>query len=597
MALPYRRVFISYRRADSKSLTLAIRLRLSQEDDLDVFQDITNIPDGYDFRTYLSEGVSECDVLLVVIGDKWVSIADEQGNRRLDNPDDFVRIEVRTGLERKESCLVLPVLVNGAQPPTETQLPDDLKPLAVLNMRRKVREDDDFETDMQRIIDAIRQFTPGERPSAFRSKGAPHQAAFRQNQAVADFYEALDEGDLSAAEALLGQIARYKASNPTKLLSFNIDDSQAMIDERRLHEQREEEYDALRVMAKRNPRGLDKALHAFWRAFPDYDPDNLQSQAVPPAAPQPAAPSPPQSPSPTPAGRGGGQSAAPQASERLSPLSPRGTSSGRGAGAEGDYLARARAFVGKRNRDWTPAIAKLGELLSGSPLPDMEFCLVPPGTFQMGSNEYAAEKPPHPQTFSAPFWMARYPVTNAQWRAGVQAGAVSKPGNTTWYDDPKLADCPVVYVNWFESQKFAAWLGLRLPTEAEWEYAARGVESWKYPWGDAFDGERVIYYQTPKYGNKRPAPVTLKPEGASWVGAMHLSGNVWEWTLSAYQPYPYLADDGRNITEGNAQRVLRGGSWYYNQDYARAAYRGSNNPNNRANNSGFRVFAVCPPSL
>lgn len=231
--------------------------------------------------------------------------------------------------------------------------------------------------------------------------------------------------------------------------------------------------------------------------------------------------------------------------------------------------ARAASFgaSGGRNADWTPFISTL----DGLALPDMAFCLVPTGRFMMGSGDYSDEKPPHAQTFAQPYWIAQTPVTNAQWAAAVRAGAVSLPVGEkalSWFRDPALAGAPVVGVTWGMAQGFAAWLGARLPTEREWEYAARGPDGWAYPWGEHFDAARVVYKHN---SGGRPWPVEWQPGGASWVGALHLAGNVWEWTASVYAPYPYPADGSREAVTGAP--VLRGGSWASDQRDTRAAFR------------------------
>jgi iron(II)-dependent oxidoreductase len=255
-------------------------------------------------------------------------------------------------------------------------------------------------------------------------------------------------------------------------------------------------------------------------------------------------------------------------------------------------IARARAFNGKRNSDWTPYIAKLGDIDPTTPLPDLEMCLVPVGKFMMGSDDRDSdEKPAHEQRITQPYWLARYPITNRQWALGVKAGAVKEPNDTTWYKDSSMADCPVVNVAWFQSLAFSQWAKCLLPTEPLWEYGARGVENWVYPWGNDWeDGKRVIW--TESSGGK-PNPVTSKPEGASWVGAMHLSGNVWEWQLSKYKPYKYESDDGREVIDESLDvRALRGGSWFnYVTYWFRSACRYLNDPLLRDDGSwGFRLF-------
>lgn len=264
-----------------------------------------------------------------------------------------------------------------------------------------------------------------------------------------------------------------------------------------------------------------------------------------------------------------------------------------------EALTRARNFIheGKKNTDWTPFVALLSDLKSGDlKIPDMPFCLVPTGTFQMGSNDYGVEQPIHPQTFNQPFYIAQYPVTNGQWRIAVNTGAVGEPETETslkWYNDPKMVNVPVVGVNWFDCQKFAAWLGCRLPTEREWEYAARGVDNLVYPWGDDFVANNVVYDEN---SGSKPWEVNSKPEGRSWVGAHHLSGNIWEWQASLYGDYPYVADGSRERDANNASRVLRGGSWFLELKFARAAFRFDSHPYPRNLSFGFRLV-FSPPLL
>lgn len=247
------------------------------------------------------------------------------------------------------------------------------------------------------------------------------------------------------------------------------------------------------------------------------------------------------------------------------------------------------AFTGKHNRDWKPFIATFDDLK----IPDMPFCLVPPGSFLMGSDDGRDnEKPQHQQTITQPYWIAQYPVTNAQWKLGVQAKAVGEPQGSIgleWYKNSEMANVPVVGINWFAARNFAEWLGCRLPSELEWEYAARGVESWVYPWGNEWKPDFCVWRDN---SGGKPADVRSKPQGASWVGACHLSGNVWEWTMSRHQPYLYNYNDSREVdivTKKDVWRVVRGGSWFDVSDSVRSAYRFDFNPGSRGDFAGFRL--------
>lgn len=193
--------------------------------------------------------------------------------------------------------------------------------------------------------------------------------------------------------------------------------------------------------------------------------------------------------------------------------------------------------------------------------------LVPAGCFQMGSdNGWDHEQPIHQQCFDAPFWIDKTEVTQAQFRAkgGVKAATNRFNGDNR----------PVERITWFEARDYCEQRGARLPTEAEWEYAARGPDGLEYPWGDTFIAGNTVYGEN---SGNQTANVGSRPADASWVGALDMAGNVWEWTSSLYESYPYVAADGREADTGSrtvVARVLRGGSWGTNYTvYLRAPFR------------------------
>ena len=161
-----------------------------------------------------------------------------------------------------------------------------------------------------------------------------------------------------------------------------------------------------------------------------------------------------------------------------------------------------------------------------------------------------------------------------------------------WHDGRfNQASQPVVGVNWYEAMAYAAWLAkvtgkpYRLPTEAEWEWAARR-NARRYPWGDEWDGARCNWQ-----GSRlnRPNPVGVYPHGATADGLHELAGNVYEWTASLYRGYGYAPDDGREAVDVDGLRVVRGGSWYTDRDTVRCAFRDWNYPRIGDDNSGFRL--------
>ena len=126
---------------------------------------------------------------------------------------------------------------------------------------------------------------------------------------------------------------------------------------------------------------------------------------------------------------------------------------------------------------------------------------------------------------------------------------------------------------WQDARAYCAARGVRLPTEAEWEYAARGPDSLKFPWGNEFDPDVVVYGET---SGDRTVAIATRPGGVSWVGALDMAGNVREWTSSLYVPYPYDPDDGREDPgdpDTPSVRVMRGGSWGSVEELVRSSGR------------------------
>lgn len=228
-------------------------------------------------------------------------------------------------------------------------------------------------------------------------------------------------------------------------------------------------------------------------------------------------------------------------------------------------------------------MTRMPELDAWTPSPQafdgVEMVQVPPGCFLMGGTADGDELPLHEQCFDEPFWIDRYEVTNEQF--GDLQGVANNA--TAWSGDKQ----PRTNIGWAEARDFCdardgnmddgQWDGVRLPMEAEWQYAARGPNSLIYPWGNEFRGENVVYPGSDNPASE-PADVGSKPGGVSWVGADDLSGNVWEWTSTIYDqtlfPYPYNRDDGREEPDSNYYpHVLLGGSFKDSGFSGRAADR------------------------
>ena len=190
----------------------------------------------------------------------------------------------------------------------------------------------------------------------------------------------------------------------------------------------------------------------------------------------------------------------------------------------------------------------------------MEQVYVPVGTFIMGSNDGDSDEQPVHEVYLDGYWIDKYEVTNAQYAKCVVAGECVKPSDTQYYENGQYANHPVVNVSWYNANDYCAWAGRRLPSEAEWEKAARGTDGRTYPWGNGSPSASLLNYNG-SYGST--TTIGSYPVGVSPYGALDMAGNVWEWTSSLYKDYPYAADDGREDTNASGWHVLRGGSWSY----------------------------------
>jgi formylglycine-generating enzyme required for sulfatase activity len=176
-----------------------------------------------------------------------------------------------------------------------------------------------------------------------------------------------------------------------------------------------------------------------------------------------------------------------------------------------------------------------------------------------------------------------------------------------FWEDPRFHNPsqPVVGVTWYEARAYCCWLTarwrvagegcqeplpenyqVRLPSEAEWERAARYRGGGRYPWGRRSDPKRA---NTEEGHVRRTSPVGAYPGGATGAGVQDLAGNVWEWTLSLYQPYPVRPGDGRDDPRSPGHRVVRGGSWFSSRGLARCAVRNWDPPEVWNDHQGFRV--------
>ncbi len=258
-------------------------------------------------------------------------------------------------------------------------------------------------------------------------------------------------------------------------------------------------------------------------------------------------------------------------------------------------------------------------------LDTIEWVDIPEGEFLMGStpeeaetaynhaklrssllekHAFDAEVPQH-SVYLSTYQISRHEITNTQYRAFIEATGRPTPrghnGEDTWKDDNYNADTqPVVGVTWFDAQAFAEWIGGSLPTEAQWECAARGTKGRTYPWGN--DPPKVRHHANFARRYNKPTPVGQFSNGTSPNGIADLAGNVWEWCLDEYNPSFYQTN-GKNVKQNPLNlrfrdvlraRVIRGGAWDTGSTFLRSSLRSQFYPLDSTHSIGFRVVRPSP---
>jgi formylglycine-generating enzyme required for sulfatase activity len=237
-----------------------------------------------------------------------------------------------------------------------------------------------------------------------------------------------------------------------------------------------------------------------------------------------------------------------------------------------------------------------------------EMILIPAGEFLMGSDPqqdeaaYDAEQPQH-RLYLPDYYLAKTPVTNAQYLAFVQETHDTPPRHWTEGRPPRgKEDHPVVEVSWYDAMEYCRWLSraagksYSLSSEAEWEKGARGIDGRIYPWGDGWDTNQS---NSKEGGQEDTTPVEAYPQGTSPYGVLDMAGNVWEWTRSLWGRdvsnidfrYPYNPEDGRENLHApkNASRIARGGAFWGSPSDVRCALRYCMEPDSQSHYCGFRV--------
>ncbi|HXF94123.1 MAG TPA: formylglycine-generating enzyme family protein [Nitrospiraceae bacterium] len=268
--------------------------------------------------------------------------------------------------------------------------------------------------------------------------------------------------------------------------------------------------------------------------------------------------------------------------------------------------------------------AQAGEFVGADGAP---MALIAEGPFLRGSAAGQGDPDEEPQRtiMLNAFYIDKYEVTNRRYQVFLKATAhrtpehCCDPSYNVWRGteiDPVLLDHPVVNVDWFDAEAYCKWAGKRLPTEAEWEKAARGPKGRLYPWGNAWDPKRAngaSHWAGNDFASPAEVaawwadagaallaekgirgmltlPVTALESGATPEGVMHLAGNLWEWVADWYDPAYYAAAPERNPPgpETGDYKVLRGGSWLNHRRMLRTTARDGSRPTTRNHGTGFR---------
>ncbi len=581
------KIFISYRRADSRTHAGRIYDKMTETFGKgDIFKDIDNIPFGRDFRGVLSEAVNACDVMLVIIGQHWLNITDEEGNRRLDNPTDFVRIEIQSGLQRGDArCLVIPVIIDSSMMPSANKLPLELRELAFKNAIT-VHDDPDFHRDMERLIRQLKQYdkelnTRRAVEEAERQRIEGEQAR-QQSQAeeAARVQPKVEETERQRkaelevkAKAEAGERERQRKEQDRIEQQRIADEESRLLAEAEAAERKRKADVEARTKAEADER--ERQRLAQLAAKTKYEAEQRRKRQIKYFANL----------------RSFSMIlgfivvlivgifillSTIRLDNNLSPKTPQPTKT-----------ANQNSIL--HNSEWKPVEKDFN---------GVTMVEVPSGCFDMGNDPNAYDGTTKGVAngghicFSQVFWIDKTEVTNAQF---AQFGG--KASNSSKWTD---ANRPRESISWFESRDFCELRGGRLPTEAEWEYAVRGPDNLVYSWGSEFDASNVVFAEN---SNNQTALVGSKPLGVSWVGALDMIGNVLEWLLTLYKPYPYptpagMVEQNQWVEKTNTSdfRGLRGGSWSRASDFLSAAGRSSQFPNYTVISIGFRCVMSAPVS-
>lgn len=600
----FSRIFICYRRGDSTPYAGRIFDHLSAHfGEEQVFMDIDHILPGQDFVEVMKDAINACEVLLAVIGRQWL-VSTDGVSRRLDNPQDFVRLEVTAALQRK--IRIIPVLVGGATMPQAQDLPEELAPLA---LRQAVELSDlRWKHDMGRVVVALEKAIAERKEARLRAEQEEAeqrlQAAEEQRRLAEEARAMREAEELRQREEEEGRRQELEAEERRKREEAAARAAQEQ-KEREAEEERRREAEAQRAQelerkrleaeaAERQRREADEAAREGREAEEQpRAPDDAAGPPTPPRAREPERQSLPEYRTP----------ALPSAIIRFLLLA-----------AVGSVVLVAVVITvwwpGARGGPASnpPALHVAGtpEVSPPQPAPAVPvapegMAFVPGGKFFMGRDDGTEYERSRHEVTVAPFFIDRYEVTRDEYQKFVKA--TGHPVPSGWDGVEFRAGTgrrPVTGVTWDDADAFCRKGGRRLPTEAEWEFAARGPDGRLYPWGNEWNGGAANvghpeFSEQPEHGLEN---VDSRSEGRSPYGVFNMVGNVWEWTASSWAAY----EGGKLPPEelSGDRRVIRGGSFDTSRDQAtttyRRGYRARGAGNNNYSKIGFRCVSNPPDS-
>jgi formylglycine-generating enzyme required for sulfatase activity len=566
-----RSIFMSYRRCDSVDVTGRIHDRLvAQFGPASVFKDVDAIPLGVDFRQHLEREVSHCPALLAIIGPDWLNAPDGRGNRRLDNPSDWVRIEIETALQR--DSVVIPVLVGGARLPKDHELPESLKGLAY-RQSALVRTDPDFHRDVDRLIQRIEEVFKGltlkDQPESKPSShdGSPYATL------IDDLTIALTQATQSTQTQSVQKITRRRW---LRLMGLGMLGAGSALATHRWWPYLQTTYGHRWPQSLPTLSSLPDRLQAAWDAATQPNQNQLN----------------------------------PQSTARYTYQSVTVDSAGMPlyqTNFATDFYEVLRLEAAGYAADLPLVAITGGQFLFGLEEEDPNLQAMLPSTGQNTPTIARVDS----------FWMGTYPITQRQWRTVAHLPQVDRQLNP----DPAYFrgdDHPVEQVSWPEAVEFCRRLSrytgqrFRLPTEPEWEFACRAKTTTPFHFGQTLTPDLANYNGTQSFrsegqgifrGQTTPVGALQK---ANDFGLYDMHGNVWEWCADRGMTLPNAEQESSDpplvrfvdteeegtipILPSPSARILRGGSWKSKPHHCQSAYRYQLDGDTHSNTIGFRVM-------